>query len=378
LHSVAGGTGSGLTSRLLEELRDAYPRIFLTTVAIAPFRRGDTPLQHYNTALSLRYLQEFADAIVYRGNDDALRAATPTTTKTTAAPPTDAYNKSDSSSRQQPGDGGGATTAMMNNIMARDLAGVFFPTRPVPLHNDPNPVDFQAAAGGVGSCGPVRPFDTAALVANVCPMPSVKFLDVRSTCSIGTTISSSGGLGRDRGWDELTRQLSRTVPRHDIENGIIRSLASQVIVRGLPPAVSSATAKKEREKPTATHQKKDEAYDFSVGTPRTVSRDAQRQFRVAMRCVEETYRHVDWNPAPISALVDADGAKAALGRRSVSVCSNRTHVGEEFARVLAKGRLMHHARAYTHWYHAAGCEDADFTAAFESVEEIVQQYKHLA
>jgi hypothetical protein len=37
MQSVSGGTGSGLGSRLLERIRDAYPKHFLLTVAVTPF-----------------------------------------------------------------------------------------------------------------------------------------------------------------------------------------------------------------------------------------------------------------------------------------------------------------------------------------------------
>lgn len=55
-HSLAGGTGSGLGSRLLEEYRDNFSKAYLMTVSVWPSMSGDTPLQHYNTCLSLAHL----------------------------------------------------------------------------------------------------------------------------------------------------------------------------------------------------------------------------------------------------------------------------------------------------------------------------------
>jgi len=43
-HSLAGGTGSGLGSRLLENLRTEYPTSFLTTLSVYPNRVGEIPL----------------------------------------------------------------------------------------------------------------------------------------------------------------------------------------------------------------------------------------------------------------------------------------------------------------------------------------------
>ena len=36
VHSLAGGTGSGLGSRLIESLRDEYPTNFITTISVYP------------------------------------------------------------------------------------------------------------------------------------------------------------------------------------------------------------------------------------------------------------------------------------------------------------------------------------------------------
>jgi hypothetical protein len=44
VHSLAGGTGSGLGSRLLEEYRDQFGKSYLMTVSIWPSMAGETPL----------------------------------------------------------------------------------------------------------------------------------------------------------------------------------------------------------------------------------------------------------------------------------------------------------------------------------------------
>jgi tubulin delta len=44
VHSLAGGTGSGLGSRLLEEYKDVFNKAYLMTVSIWPNPSGETPL----------------------------------------------------------------------------------------------------------------------------------------------------------------------------------------------------------------------------------------------------------------------------------------------------------------------------------------------
>lgn len=44
MHSVAGGTGSGLGSKIVELIRDEYPMCYLTSASVLPSSIGDTPL----------------------------------------------------------------------------------------------------------------------------------------------------------------------------------------------------------------------------------------------------------------------------------------------------------------------------------------------
>lgn len=43
-HSLAGGTGSGLGSRILEEYKNVFGKAYLMTVSIWPNMAGETPL----------------------------------------------------------------------------------------------------------------------------------------------------------------------------------------------------------------------------------------------------------------------------------------------------------------------------------------------
>ena len=57
VHSLTGGTGSGLGSRLVKRIRDTYPLAYVMSIALSPHVSGDSPLQHYNSLLSLSTLQ---------------------------------------------------------------------------------------------------------------------------------------------------------------------------------------------------------------------------------------------------------------------------------------------------------------------------------
>ncbi|KAL3230163.1 Tubulin gamma chain [Nakaseomyces bracarensis] len=69
LHSVAGGTGSGLGSSLLEALTDRYSKSFVTTYSVFPSKQSEVVVGPYNTMLTLRRLCEDSDASIIFDNN---------------------------------------------------------------------------------------------------------------------------------------------------------------------------------------------------------------------------------------------------------------------------------------------------------------------
>lgn len=131
IHSLAGGTGSGLGCRLLQEMRDTYPKPYLMCNTIAPFKAGDTVLQQYNAVLSIEKLKEYADCVLYKDNDTVQRMVL--------------YWKKKKKS------GDRVSLEEMNQVIAHDLASVVLQPE----------------------------FTMANFVNTVCPMPSMKFVDTR-------------------------------------------------------------------------------------------------------------------------------------------------------------------------------------------------------
>ncbi len=66
LHSIAGGTGSGLGSFILENLNDRYPKKLIQTYSVFPNNEetSDVVVQPYNSMLSLKRLTVNADSVV--------------------------------------------------------------------------------------------------------------------------------------------------------------------------------------------------------------------------------------------------------------------------------------------------------------------------
>lgn len=89
IHSVGGGTGSGVGSRLLEAMSDRYSKKLLTTYSVFPGENSDVVVQPYNIMLTLKRLIENTDANIVIENSkllsialDVLQTKSPTITQT--------------------------------------------------------------------------------------------------------------------------------------------------------------------------------------------------------------------------------------------------------------------------------------------------------
>lgn len=69
-HSIAGGTGSGVGSYLLEKLNDRYPKKLIQTYSVFPnsSQNSDVVVQPYNSILTLKRLILNADCTVVLDN----------------------------------------------------------------------------------------------------------------------------------------------------------------------------------------------------------------------------------------------------------------------------------------------------------------------
>lgn len=65
LHSIAGGTGSGLGSFILERMNDRFPKKLIQTYSVFPdTQAADVVVNPYNSLLAMRRLTQNADSVV--------------------------------------------------------------------------------------------------------------------------------------------------------------------------------------------------------------------------------------------------------------------------------------------------------------------------
>lgn len=64
MHSLGGGTGSGLGTYLLTLLEDHFPNVYRFSTVVFPSEDDDVITSPYNTVLALQELTDHADCVL--------------------------------------------------------------------------------------------------------------------------------------------------------------------------------------------------------------------------------------------------------------------------------------------------------------------------
>ncbi|KAJ3218325.1 hypothetical protein HDU67_006097 [Dinochytrium kinnereticum] len=305
VHSVAGGTGSGLGSSVL------------------PFSSGETALQHYNSILSLGWIQNLSDLSFLFANDSTMASVS----KQYDFHSLRRGGKSTGSSfnsTKKPEDR--VTLHDLNDYIAQCVAGVLLPTTPAR----------QISPGELEHEKPRR-FDGLDLINTLVPTPSCKI----------ATISSS-----------------HIVPGADPSFGswkFARFLRARLLVRGgIGPEFWSHKGR-------------------SPATPSTVS-TIENKVKTKLGVYTGYDNGLDLS---VSSCYTTD---LRSKNRSLVLCANTSDAFHTIEPVLAKSRSMRDAGAYIHWYRrhwktktGSGWDvDALFDEGFESVQNMLDAYqKHM-
>jgi hypothetical protein len=256
-HSLGGGTGSGLGSRLLVELRDRHPKHHLLSACAAPFGPGELPLAAYNATLALASMHGAADGIFYFDNAGLMRSL--------AGGRGGAAGANGGEGKGGVRGGGGAGDVGVNGLgsagtgrlcmrhldahIAACLAGLTFPIDTagglafsIDTAGGPAAVDGGGASAGFGFGGfacdatppgrpdmgllRTRPFHPGIVSTDLAPMPRLKLLSLYTARGpqatpppgVGPPVRqaaerAAGGARRPAAWGGLVEQLLDEVSR---------------------------------------------------------------------------------------------------------------------------------------------------------------------
>ena len=333
-HALGGGTGSGLGSRLLQELRDEHPRNYITSLAVGPFAGGELPLSSYNATLSLAHLQEHCDSVLLFDNAQLLRQL-----QAAAATASHAAAKTSAPPR--------LCMAQLDAYVANALAGLTFPT------------------DGVRGR---RPFDAGELVGSVCPMSSLKFLSLataptakRVAPELGSVATAnhaaSGAAGPPMAskpparppatkppppWSDIVNEVAERTPRYDLHQRSVVTLGTLAVARGVgiePPDVRS-----------------------------------QARLQTLLGASPVTPQPLAWQLSTSSATaLPAQGTP-----RTLTLASNRCSVAPLLEQTLLRVQLQLANRAYLHHYERYGVGADEITSRIEVVQRVIDDYNAAA
>ena len=351
-HSLCGGTGAGLGSRIMEEMRDELAMSPLISTTVLPFSVGELPLQHYNATLCLSRLIKETDACFLFSNSDILSLCS----KRNA-------NKTGSAVRPLDAAAAMVKTAHINRYIGLALASVM---RPCMYSRK------RAAA-----------WDMSASIAALAPTKETKFVEiwsVQESCKLHPSTSSNrrlshyssppwatlgerlgGEVGRFITTDENNTQTSYSTNITSPENtSKIRKIvtgAYQVFARG--PSVQGGEGREEAEGAVGARKGVNKCLDLAPCV-----QDLHGAHGSSVSCSNSEHFS---NSRTACAWICCPQPLTRQHPRSLTLVASRSGHLAQVARMHERCGRMFAARAYLHWFKKFGFEDDEMQEALEDV-----------
>jgi len=319
MHSLGGGTGSGVGSYLLTALADEYPEAYRISAPIFPSGDDDVVTSPYNALLAASKLVEAADCVVPLDNAALLRTVESTSATTT--PVSSGGSKST----------GGKPFTAMNTAAATALLGLTAPVR------------FPGSLN----------VDLGELATNLVPYPRLHFLSascVPSTTNTSASTASAAVAARSSSSHVRASGASRT-----------RELTADAMYRAcLQPAHqlnSHVDPMRGTNLAVALLHRGDASLD-----------DAER----GVRYLRSKCRMVSWNPHGFK--VGLCSVPPIGYERSLCMLSNNCSVHGGLTSLSDRFQMLWKRRSYAHHY-TNYLSEADIEAAHETVVGVAEQYR---
>jgi len=315
MHSLGGGSGSGLGSRLLEHVRESYPLHHIASVSVAPRTAGDSPMQSLNSVMALSFLQAYADTVLLFSNQEMLEAATKSAAKSEKS----------------------ANLSDVNVHIAQCVVGALWPLGP------------SESQGGTSR---IRD-----LVSTVTPDTCLKLVESRTAVLSASPLSPAT-------WQNGCRALQHHLPRCDAldNNRPITTQACMLVARGFPATASPSSAVA----PLVQ----------ALGGPAAWTwPESEAAAYVGVRACETTLRGLPQQQSAAAAAGGGSGPGGRGGSPCLSLVANRSSTVGLLGNTLERARSICNAGAYMHWYEKYGCGQAAIQEAIEQVSDVVECYR---
>ncbi|KAH7280563.1 hypothetical protein KP509_36G002900 [Ceratopteris richardii] len=331
--SLAGGTGAGIGSYLLEVLKDEYPSCNTLSHCIWPLE-GECTVQYYNVVLSIAHLCDVVDGLLLVKNETLM-----STCKKALGIQRPSFDD-------------------MNTVGARALASVLVPAY---YQTKPKLTGLLKSSGKATTCK-VKSSDCQSqmmsstqvrilsdLVTGLCSHPKYRMLALRNTPQVPTGLDNS----TTHPWKSHLKQLKQMLYME-------------------PSWAMESTSSVHGHKCTSDYsafRKIDRCVANLLVLRGKGSSDAD------VSLLEDKALYPVWSKDPLMVATNT----APLGDFHIfaSLLSNCSSAIAPAAHALSRARAMHASKAYLYQYAKHGLSMDDFDTSFEAIEAVLEQYREL-
>lgn len=319
IYSLGGGTGSGLGSRLLEEMKDDYGGNYIYNTVVFPSKVGESPLQHYNCLLSLAKLHEFSDAVIYFQNDKINNYLS--------------YSLGKKSTE---------TLVNLTNINEYIVSLLSYMLK----INDSNLDRFYND-----------------IVSELTAMNDLKYLEIYG---IPFQFNRQNTTGPETNWEGVINSCLNQVNVEDVEaSGIEKSNKDELKFKG------SSTDK------TKTKANSQTISSYTLCKSHDIDKSLINNpmiLRYLERKINSVLNPISWNPDAINIEYLKDSQEKVLRGKTMMTIANRTSFADILKEINSIAYSKFKAKAYLHWYYKYGLTQEDFEICFNVIDNIIESY----
>jgi hypothetical protein len=329
-------------------------KAFILSASVGANESGETPLQWYNSSLSLAHLDTVVDLTLLFQNGDVSALFTGNS-KDDKKHRQHLQQREDRLTARRFASGKAASKEKKKTSVASAFGSVNEYIANC-LVDTLNPVE-TATYSSSRARPPVqeRPLDLGEFVGSVAPLPGNKLVEVWSSSGLPPAVGKSGLYPSSQAL--FAKHVLRRAPGDPSATGGV--LACRVTARSGDEQDLSAFRRY-----------------FTSG--RTQSR-LQSVFPLSS-CAIDSYTLLCTALPPRAICHDilkSSTHPAGSPPRSVSVCLNRSRVNVYLRRVLEQTAKMYQMGAYVHWYNRAGVSKADLEHSLMSLRDTIDNYSYM-
>lgn len=351
MQSTAGGTGSGLGTRITEACADEFPETMRLNVTISPYHFGEVVVQHYNALLCLSKISAASHGVLLFENEVAQQLC------------------KQMHGIERP------TLADVNRTIVANILPLFLP---------------KYRAGSASRSYEAFVFQD---ILHTCSHPSYQFLEMRTTpqtskMSVDYTYDSWPTLLKTIQRMQMTGSLSERNLRNvqlttdsEASEGMsstsIRSFATSLSLHGVDAANAAADLN------TWYVRNKAVIVDSNMSTSKSASSISSRLYnaRVENNTEVSLGKHFLYSLSKTHHYTNTDAVSIRHSghlvngyQRTASLLSNSQAILPVLQRIALKSSSMYEVGAYLHQYKMNNIDQQDFVDAFHTLGSVIQNY----